>query len=255
LVLLECLALVGSSAHAVTRPGAITIPSNGLTAVVVSKSYAAWRIHLTQAASIPITIVDAHTGDGSIAWVQGAGGGGLGYANLQVGFNGIGLHEALGVGAGGSNGDIAQPGDYWAVAIVGGGTVPAGAAFVRFKTPPGSTVLGFTSGPAIDLTDANFTSGGGKVLVTPVMTAYHAHGSVRKTFTHGLNGLFVGFNPAHISYTDPGGNGHVTDVETFFWFDSAPGTYSFHIDEDVPLTQEVLGGPNSFALLADIQLP
>jgi hypothetical protein len=231
------------------------LPPQKLTAVVAANSYAAWRINVQTAGEIPITVLGAHTGDGYISWVQGGGWGGAGFFNVQLGAGRVGIHEALGVGGGESGGGIVPPGIYYVVSIVGGGTVSAGFSLVQIHAPPRTKVLGFTSGPAIDLTDANFTKGGGLVIDTPVFGAESMHGAVARKFKRGLFGYFWGNLPAKISYTDPSGTKHESATNGFSWFGAPRGTYKFRVDGDIPPHQKDFSGPNILALMADIRLP
>ena len=222
--------------------------------MITAGSWAAWRINVPVAGFVDFTVLGANTGNGIMAFTDG-GGGGSGYPVVQAAAGKVGLHEGVAI-EGGDTGAAVAPGIHWAVAIVGGGTVPAGFATVTITAPAGTTVLGFNSGPALDLTDANFASGGGVVVGTPVVSTESIHGSVQENFQHGLFGWFYAFpGGAHITYDDPSGVNHSTEVENFSWFNAAPGSYVFHADATVPLGPDPASGAHIHAVLADVQLP
>ncbi|TML75012.1 MAG: hypothetical protein E6G04_12975 [Actinobacteria bacterium] len=190
--------------------------------MITAGSWAAWRINVPVAGFVDFTVLGANTGNGIMAFTDG-GGGGSGYPVVQA---------------------------------AAGGTVPAGFATVTITAPAGTTVLGFNSGPALDLTDANFASGGGVVVGTPVVSTESIHGSVQENFQHGLFGWFYAFpGGAHITYDDRSGVNHSTEVENFSWFNAATGSYVFHADATVPLGPDPASGAHIHAVLADVQLP
>ena len=232
----------------------MTLPTDPLTAVITAGSWAAWRINVPVAGPVDFSILGANTGTGYSAFVDGGGGGG-GYPVVQAAIGKVGFHEGLAI-EGADSGAPVAPGLHWAVVIVGGGTAPAGLATVAITAPAGTTVQGFNSGPALDLTDANFASGGGFVVGTPVVSTESIHGSVQVNFQHALFGYFYAFpGGAHITYDDPFGVNHSTDVEDFSWFNAAAGSYVFHADSTVPFGQDPAEGDHIQALLADVQLP
>jgi hypothetical protein len=256
-VILTCalsLSLALGSSHAGTVPRAVALPTDPLTAMITAGSWAAWRINVPVAGQIDFTVLGTNTGTGYMTFVDGGGGGG-GYPVVQAAAGRVGLHEGLAV-EGGVGGAMVAQGVHWAVAIVGGGTAPVGLATVSMTAPAGTEVLGFNSGPALDLTDANFASGGGLVVGTPVASVESIHGSVRANFQHALFGWFYAYpSGVHITYDDPYGVNHSTDVETFSWFNAVPGSYVFHADATVPLGPDPAEGDHVQALLADVQLP
>ena len=249
------LGLVGLNAQALTRPGAV--PTKGLITVVAAKSYAVWRLWIPRPGYVTFTFAGVTDGSADDAFIGGAGGGGGsggGYSVIQAASNGVGAHLGLAIHLGGGTTYLYQAGTYWAVALIGGGTVPLGASIVKLKAPKGTTVKAFASGPAIELTDANFTSGGGHVVGSIAAGTASVHGSVKHAFKHGLFGLLFTNPGAEASYTDP--NGTTSDVVgSVFWFNAARGTWTFHTDYDEPLEQRDYWGSNVTALLADIKLP
>ena len=248
------IALTFGSSHAGSAARAVALPTDPLTAVITAGSWAAWRINVPVAGFVDFTILGANTGNAFVAFVDGGGGGG-GYPVVQAAVGQAGFHEGVAI-EGGDTGAAVAPGIHWAVAIVGGGTVPAGLATVKITAPAGTAVLGFNSGPALDLTDANFASGGDVVVGTPVVTNESIHGSVQANFQHGLFGWFYAFpGGAHISYDDPFGVNHSTEVEEFAWFNATAGSYVFHADATVPFGPDPASGAHIRAVLADVQLP
>ena len=240
-------------AGAVSSPRAVQVPNDPLSAVVTAKSWAAWRVNLPVTGFVDFSFLGANTGSGSVAFADNGGGGG-GYPVVQAGSNGKGIHE----GAAAEVGDIGvlvPPGLHWFVAIVGGGTVPAGADLVRITAPAGTSVSGFSSGVAIDLTDENFTAPHGTSIDSPLVVKESINGTVRKTFKHGLFGLFFTEGPAHISYVDPAGTSHTGDSGVFSWFNAGPGAYAFQASATAPLGPETTTGAHVRAILADIALP
>ena len=247
---LLCTGTVGAAAPSVPR--AIVLSADRLTVVTVMKSYVAWRINLPTAGHVKVTLLGAQTGSGAMM-LDDEGGAGGGASLTNVGTDGIGVHEDPHPDAGlGST--FLGSGVHLLVVIIGSGTVPAGVEVIRVKAPRGTTVLNVTSGPAFDLAESNFASGGDTVVRTPLVAAASVHGSVRKRIAHRLFGYFWGFPPTtKASFVDPSGTNQIVGPTGWWWNDAPPGSYTLHIDEE--LSPTVNPYPGMQALFADVRLP
>jgi hypothetical protein len=269
LIVCAAVAIASSTAHgraaslavsAKTSSGAQAsvsgVVQTGFEATSTTNRYLAWRVRASQWGNIAI----AYTGvtDGvfttSFWGIPGGGwtggGGGTNQA-LQWKFAGRPFFES--VDAGGSQGPgypPDPPGDYIVVALIAGGAAHAGLMRVTVTPPPGSTVEGFTSGPAVNLTDVAFATASEPVFIPKAGDSFT--GSVTVPVKSALFGAFLAINrSAVISYTDPDEN---TIADTcscgFDWFAGVPGTYILHLNE-------VSYDPNFpvVAIFADVVLP
>jgi hypothetical protein len=237
---------------AISAPRTITLSADRLTAVAVLKSYVAWKLSLPKAGFVKVTPVGVHTGSG-MAMLTDDGGSAGGSSLTNGGIDGIGAHEDphpdFGLG-----GTLMEAGIHRLVVIIGGGTVPAGVEVLRVTGPKGMKALNVTTGPAIDLAESNFTNDGGYALRTPVLAAASAHGSVTKRITHRLYGFFwVNPETTSGSFVDPSGAAQSVPLGGWWWHGAAPGSYTLHIDEELPPTLEPV--PGMQALFADVRLP
>ena len=254
IAVLLALAIIGgpTSIGAAPPPRAIMLSSDRFTALVLLKSYLAWRIDVPTGGFVTVHPLGVQTGSGIFMFTdEGSVGGGV--SMMNAGANGVGVHGEPHVDTGYA-GVMLQPGVHRVIVIIGGGTVPANVETLRLEAPAGSTVLNVTSGPAVDLADSNFTSDGGLVARSPVASFASIHGSVRQRIKNRLVGWFVG-NPqtTTVSFTDPSGSTRVAPPHGWVWFDDSPGTYTLRVDEEMPPTLNPSYGVR--AVLADVRMP
>lgn len=235
------------------------------TAVITPPSYVAWRAHFPTGGGVRISWTGADTGDGYSFWINSVDPNGVGCPTAGYGWNplvqvallGHGVHENAIVTPGvspdvGAPGITCPAGDYYIVGIFGGGTAPvSGAQTVTVVGPEGASFGGFSSGPALDLTDADFAGQSDSVIDTPAARSESVHGTVSLNVTGAMFGDWYTFNPSAVmTAIDPSGSSRTGNGG---WSGTGPGTYSLRLDEDVAPTVGLQQGTG--ALLADVFLP
>jgi hypothetical protein len=231
----------------------------GLNAVTTANRYVAWRVTIPTSGFVSVNDLGVTDGTATAFAVSPVGSGyGCCGGGSAFGFQAAPLGRPVqenGYVTGIGGGVSVNPGDYYLVQLIGGGTASIGAVTVQVQAPSGTTIDGFTTGPAKEFTDIDFAQNSGSL--TGPQPGDPIVGSVPFSAASTMWGMFYTVNQtATISYTDP--SGQTSQSYPWGWtidFAGAPpGTYSLHLDEG-----SFSPGPNSqgttVALMADIQLP
>ncbi len=167
-------------------------------------------------------------------------------AVLEAGVNGVGVRATPGVTAVDYTARSLTRGDYWLVVLLGNDTARVGEAVVSVDVPGGDQ-MGTTTGPAREYADADFSTGGGMVAVTPYASTERLNGTVSIPVANRLFGaVFAERNGPTVQCSGP-------HTRSCVWMGAPKGIYKATVTSARALT--LAQGPQTVGLVADVNLP